>query len=217
MVLIKALRMLNYLKILQSRKVPVRNFLEIGSRDGRDSEIFSTAAGISEVYIVEPAPQSYDQIVKQFPRFNVFNCALSNHNGIARFHNVVGDNQNQRGMSSLMDRGQLYDTLKAQTIEVPVRTGSAFFELAGVDAISACKIDVEGHAYEVLEGFGNDLPRIHSMHLECEVVPVWDNQKLFADSKALLESNGFVLIGYSEYNQPTTQCDSIWIHSSVLA
>jgi FkbM family methyltransferase len=208
--------MINYYSILKSRSVPVHNFLEIGSRDGRDAQIFADAAGIGEVFVVEPAPQSYADIVRRYPDFKVFNCALSNRDGRATFHNIVESDMIKRGMSSLMARGTVYEQLKTDTIDVQAMKGSTFLELNAIDTVSACKIDVEGHSFEVLEGFGKELTRIKSMHVECEVVPVWDGQKLYREIRPLLESRGYLLVYYREYNQPTTQCDSIWIHSSAL-
>lgn len=207
--------MIDYCSILKAHGIPITSFLEIGSRDGHDAARFASVAEIRDVYVVEPAPQSFRAIVASYPWFKTFNVALSNRNGRAMFHNVVEEDMIRRGMSSLMDR-DVYAQLKTDTIEVEVMTGSSLFERIGERTITACKIDVEGHAFEVLEGFGDTLARIQSMHLECEVVPVWDRETLFADVRPWLESKGYRLITYGEYNQPTTQCDSIWIHRSAL-
>ena len=162
--------------------------------------------------IAEPSPKSYRDIVAAYPRYRVFRTALSNYEGTGRFFDVVESDQIKRGMSSLMSR-DVYDNLRTDTITVPVCTGAGFLRTAGLDAVSACKIDVEGHAYEVLKGFGTELPRLWSLHVECELVPVWDGQKLYRDVHALLEKAGFKRLGYCEFNDGV-QCDSVWIQPS---
>ena len=206
--------MKKYCRILKSRGLRIDNFLEIGSRDGHDAHLFATKAGIDEVYVAEPSPRSRTDIEQTFPTFKVFECALSNYTGKSEFINVVEDNAMLRGTSSLFSRGCFYQNMATDVIEVDVIRGDAFFEASGLDTVSACKIDVEGHALEVLEGFGEKLTNIHSMHVECEVVPIWDNQRLYKDVKELLLDHGYQLARYREYNQPNTQCDSIWIHHS---
>lgn len=186
--------------------------MEIGSRDGHDSHEFAVAAGIDQVYIVEPSPGSYVEIKRSYPHFNVFQTALSNYEGRSRFFDVVEVDRIKRGMSSLMAR-EAYEELSTNSIEVPVTTGAALLESIGVDEISACKIDVEGHAYEVLLGFGTAIAKLSGLHVECELVPIWEGQKLYSDVHSVLDSAGFVRAGYWEFNDHT-QCDSVWLKPS---
>ncbi|WP_306598082.1 FkbM family methyltransferase [Geothrix sp. 21YS21S-2] len=202
--------MINFFSHLHSRRLRIRNFLEIGSRDGEDANTFAKAAGIRQVHVIEPAPQSFARIQAHFPFFQVYNLALSNRNGHQVFHNIVDPDLNKQGMSSLMPR-EIYERFPSENILVELMRGDTFLDKYGIQDISACKIDVEGHAVEVLEGFGTELTRIHAIHLECETVPVWEGQRLFGEAKALLEGRGFQMVSYWEYNQPTTQCDSIWL------
>jgi FkbM family methyltransferase len=204
--------MRDFQAILAAQGVPVGNFLEIGSRDGNDAREFAEAAGIDKVFIIEPSPGSYREIVSAHPKFKVFRMALSNYEGTGRFFDVVEADLIKRGMSSLMSR-DVYGNLRTNEIEVPVCTGASFLKTHGLEAVTACKIDVEGHAYEVLEGFGPDLSRLWSLHVECELVPVWDGQKLYRDVHALLEGAGFTRLHYWEFNDGV-QCDSVWIQPS---
>jgi len=198
--------------MLLTRGYRVKNFMEIGSRDGDDANAFARAAGISEVHIIEPAPLSAEAIRHRYPHFRTYQLAMSNEGGRMRFHNVVDPDPVRRGMSSLMGRG-IYDTLPTEVVDVEVMRGDDFLRTHGIDEVSACKIDVEGHAVEVLEGFGELLTRIQAIHLECEMVPVWEGQRLYGDARRILESKGFTQISFFEYNQPTTQSDSIWIRT----
>lgn len=208
--------MKHFHSLLSEKRVRVENFLEIGSRDGLSAQMFASLSGIKNVHIIEPAPESAVKIRRAFPEYNVYQMALSNFDGESFFHNVVEENEIHRGMSSLLDRDRVYDEFKTDTIRVRTVRGDTFLRDISVDRFDAVKIDVEGAAYEVLEGFGDSLSKLKALHVEAEVVPVWKNQKLYSDVKALLEKAGFGLFYYFEYNHPTTQCDTIWMHESLF-
>ena len=87
-----------------------------------------------------------------------------------------------------------------------------FIEKYNIDQIDVCKIDVEGCTYEVLEGFGNKLNIVKSLHVEAENSELYENQKLFEDITIFL--TGFTMVDYTDLNDG--QCDSIWIRKDLL-
>ena len=52
-------------------------------------------------------------------------------------------------------------------------------------------IDVEGHAYEVLEGLSKVKDSIYLIHVEVETQEVWPGQKVESDILALVKNMGF--------------------------
>ena len=70
------------------------------------------------------------------------------------------------------------------------------------------KLDVEGATYEVLKSFGDDLRLINFMHVECEVMYMWENQHLFDEVEKLLQFYGFKEM-YRQQNYPQ-QIDTVW-------
>ena len=204
--------MINYANILKNNNIQVNSFLEIGSRDGHDAKKFADQFDNIDVNIIEPAPNSYRNIISAYPSFSVFNIACSDKSGRAKFNNITRGNI---GASSLMDR-EYYKRVGADVIEVDVIRGDEFLKQNNIQQIDGCKIDTEGHTYEVLKGFGDELSKIKSMHIEAEMVEVWDGQVLYNDIKTFLEEKEYKNFYFIEYNHPTIQSDSIWIHSSVL-
>ena len=53
------------------------------------------------------------------------------------------------------------------------------------------------------------------MHIEGELITLYENQKLFEDFKQLLISKGFSIVDYVEFDG-NTQCDSIWVKNEYL-
>ena len=90
-----------------------------------------------------------------------------------------------------------------------------FIKQHKIESIDVCKIDVEGCSYEVLSGFGEKLNIVKSIHIEGELVELYENQKLFDDFKILLSDNGFTMVDYCDFDN-ATQCDSVWIKNEFL-
>ena len=195
-----------------------QNILEIGSRDGHDAEKLRKAFKINSkrVYLVEANPDQIPKIEKNYPNVNVFNFAISNHKGEATFNKVLSSEHEIRiGTSSLMDRPKFYAD-KVEMIKVPTFTGKDLLDKIHEEEIDLCKIDVEGHTFEVLEGFGDDLQRIKTMHIECEHVQKWKGQKIYEENRSFLENKGFTQIFFMYVWGGIVQSDSVWARNDIL-
>ncbi len=213
--------MINYARIVanvtQLRDKP-KNILEIGSRDGKDAEKLRSLFKISpdKVYIVEPNPDQVPKINENFPQATLFDFAVSNKIGTATFNKVKPEcDEGFIGTSSLMERPEFYQD-RTEKIEVDVKTGEYLLEQIKEDQIDLCKIDVEGHTFEVLESFGEKIHRINTFHIESEHVAKWHGQKLYAVNKAYLESMGYTQIMFMYVWGGTIQSDSVWAKNTIL-
>ena len=213
--------MINYAKIVanitQIKDQP-KNILEIGSRDGKDAEKLRSLFKIppNKVYIVEPNPDQIPKIRKDFPQAILFDFAVSNQKGSAMFNKVKPEcAEGFIGTSSLMERPEFYKD-KTEKIEVTVKTGAYLLEQIGEDQIDLCKIDVEGHTFEVLESFGEKIHRINTFHIESKHVAKWDGQKLYEVNKSYLESMGYTQIMFMYVWGGIIQSDSVWAKNTIL-
>ena len=75
-------------EILPKLGIKPRTLLEVGSHNGHDCCRLRGAFGIedSDIYIVEAHPTFYEDIVRDYPRYNVFNFAASDKSGVSSFH-----------------------------------------------------------------------------------------------------------------------------------
>ena len=192
--------------------IPPKNVLEIGSRDGNDAHELKMEFDIPDdkVYIVEPHPHCIDYTRSLHPTYPIYEMAVSSQDGTAKFNAVFNPDLGTLGMSSLMSRTD--ESFPENWIEVKTVTGKSLVQLIGEEEYDLVKIDVEGHTYEVLESFGDDITKIKMMHLEVEHYPFWKDQKLYDDVRALLERYGFHECYRFDYvyREGQVQSDVIW-------
>lgn len=194
------------------------SILEIGSRDGRDSEKLRKIADISphSVFLVEPHPRSYKTMTAAYPEFTSFQLAISDKPGVVDFNAIPVDiyDEGTVGTSSLLP--VVLDPLwgghpPANWIKVLAITGETLLRLINRFELDLIKIDVEGHTYEVLESFGYGLRHLKALHLEVELAPyrIWKDQHFYHEIQEYMSRWGFKEI---YFNQAFTgQGDSIWV------
>ena len=187
----------------------VESVFEIGSRDGNDAVQISQAFRIqpSWVHVFEPHPDLSRQIGYTHPLVNVHQLACSNVTGKLPFYSCILDKETNWGMSSLRNNSASYDDKRYAKIEVDVVRMDEWMNQNAQDSIDLLKLDVEGCAWEVLDGFGSRLKDVKIIHVECERHQFWEGQKLFSDTiQQLLPTHDLVFC----YDQGG-QSDSIWI------
>ncbi|SFM89228.1 methyltransferase, FkbM family [Methanolobus profundi] len=190
------------------------NIFEIGANYGQDAEFLRKRFGLenSDVYIFEPHPE----IIAEAERYFSFNCyplAISDKNEKITFHAIKLESSNT-GISSLkkhkFNKEDDYFDVEVETIRM-----DDFFEINNIDEIDFLKIDVEGAAYEVLNGFGNELKRVKAIQLESEYIPIWVGQKTWTHISNMLLDNDFQLIHF-ELQEDGIQSDSFWIQKKFV-
>lgn len=188
----------------------VENFVEIGSRDGHDTETIKNIFGLkdSNCYIFEAHPDCYRSIIDTYPNFNTFNCAVTEKTEPVTFNAGIVGVEGNIGMSSLLDLAS--GTFKSNSVTVDGWRFDDICEQIGLNSVDCLKLDVEGYTYEVLSGFGNMLPKIKVMQIELEHVEVWTGQKTYNDIKSYLEANGFIETFFVRHSYG--QSDAIFIN-----
>jgi FkbM family methyltransferase len=199
--------------ILEKTTINPKSILEIGSRDGKDADELRSYFDVNSenIWIVEPNPAQQSNIINSYPNINLIKNPIFNEEKTSTFYAVDTSDQILNGTSSLLNRiDNLYKNINTNKIEIETITGSKLLSIIGKE-IDLCKIDVEGATYEVLESFMDDLPKIKSIHIECEHRPVWVNQKLYNDVSDFLLKNNYIQIYFSYCNNHDLQSDSIWV------
>jgi len=194
------------------------NFVEIGSRDGNHAEVFRKLGDINpqRVVAIDPHPTSFKSILTNYPDFRAYQLAISDKPGIVKFNAIPNTyNVHVMGTSSLLtiaeDKKHLYPP--ANWIKVLAITGESLLELIDWWEIDACKIDVEGFTYEVLESFGRNIRTFKSLHLEVEKdgFQIWANQHSYSEISKHLTYWGFKEMYYLPMFWNGNQGDSVWM------
>jgi FkbM family methyltransferase len=194
------------------------NVFEIGASNGADAWHLQQSFNIypKQVYCFEANPGNYQTLCNNFPDFNNFHIAISNFTGKQTFqlHGPAADISSfKKRISHYVYNGHYLDNYNE--IELDTYRMDDFIIEHKIKSIDVCKIDVEGCSYEVLSGFGKQLDIVKSIHIEGELIELYENQKLFDDFKILLINAGFVMIDYCCFDN-MTQCDSVWVKNEFL-
>jgi FkbM family methyltransferase len=204
--------------ILEKSIIKPKSILEIGASNGADAAFLQRTFEIDpkQVYCIEPNPSNYQKLISNFPDFNSFHTAASNitEKQIFQCHIPAADISSfKKRIEYYMYNGDYIDNY--YDIEIDVYRMDDFFAKYDIQTIDVCKVDVEGYTYEVLDGFGNRITDVNSWHIEGELKVLYENQKLFGDFQRLLESSGFTMVDYCQFDDDT-QCDSIWIKNTLI-
>lgn len=194
------------------------NVFELGASNGMDAAFLQTEFNIdpANVYCFEPNPNNFLKLSSTYPQYNNIHAAVSNFTGkdVFQLHNPAADISSfKKRISHYMYNGNYQQNYTEY--EISVYRMDDFIEQRHIKTIDLCKIDVEGCTYEVLEGFGSFINIVKVMHIEGELITLYENQKLFEDFKQLLISRGFSIVDYVEFDG-NTQCDSIWVKNEYL-
>lgn len=194
-----------------------QNIFEIGANYAQDAEFLRKSFDLEEkdIYVFEPHPQIFAEVTKMY-NFKAFELALSNENGRAKFNaiDIKNNEYKNSGISSLRD-GLTTDKKNFISVDVEMTRMDNFMNKHNLESIDFLKLDVEGMNYEVLEGFGEYLPKIKAIQTEGEYKQYWEGQKVYKDMEDLLVTNNFKLVSFLLSNDGI-QSDSFWIQDKYL-
>jgi FkbM family methyltransferase len=181
------------------RPLSIEHVCDVGSMDGRDALAFRARLPRATITAFEPHPQNFARM-RADPRLGAAGIelvpwAVSDHDGFAPFYQVSQEEgataRARRGMSSLLPRDpSLFAT---HCIEVPTaRLDGVLSTVAARGSRIALWIDVEGMAFEALEGMRRVASQVVLLHVELESTGcIHPRQKLAHEVQRLLEQLGF--------------------------
>jgi len=184
----------------------IKNIVEIGSLDGKDSLYFKNHYPNANVFCIEGLPDNYEQFLKGLTTITPINVVIANHDGSIKYHK-----KNINGIHGILDRGQRYGS---EVLDLPCYTMKTICEKYNIESMDLVKIDVEGATYEILESMGDLLDTIKIMHIETESHEFFKGQKLHDVVSDLLTKRGFNMVEKSNaLIEGHYQHDSVWINN----
>ena len=176
---------------------------EIGAREANDSLLLKEAYPDATIHAFEACDSEYNKHKDDhaLSSINYHNIAIWSENTTLLFHEKgIG-----MGISSFRDRGQQYGQAAYEKSAISIESFCKDNDIASIDIV---KIDVEGCAYEVLQGFGDVLDTVKVLHIETEQTELFSGQHLEEEVFEFLRQKGFTLQKHSFCC--ITQYDSIW-------
>jgi FkbM family methyltransferase len=199
--------------VLKNENFKPISFIEIGSRDGHDTNYVSQFWGLSSsnCYIIEAHPICYKNIINQYPQFNTLNIAASNKTEPVIFNAGIFGEEENVGVSSLLNR--TYSPFISEQIEVDGWRMEEVMNQIHIDSFDFMKIDVEGLGLQVLEGFGEKIKNTKYIQIELEIQQVWEGQSYYDDVVLYLNNMGFEIL--EEINLDGVQKDVIFVNKNL--
>src|SRR5579862_1590183 len=151
------------------------NILDIGANIGIMSILLAKKFDKSRIYAFEPMPSNLKALKRIIKHYGVNNVtvedkALGMENGSIKMVMPVINDVKMQGFTHIFDPERYPTSNEGIVFEVPVRRLDDVEMLHHVGPITAIKIDVENHEYEVLLS-GKKLLTKHSPIIYCELWP----------------------------------------------
>ena len=180
---------------------------DIGSLDGRDAIRVRSLLPNSQIFSFEANSLNYKKM-KENPVFDslnisIMNKAVSDIDGEVDFYEEEmfikeeGRDNRHGGVSSTRVRTDEISKGHNRVRVSTTRVDSFVLSLPVLPKRICLWIDVEGGAYEVLNGLHKVKDLVSFIHVEVETEEVWKDQKTKNDVLNLLEREGFVVIARS--------------------
>lgn len=174
--------------------------LDVGSMDGSDAKKFKALAPQADVIAFEANPQNYQVMCAdttlQQAGIRIENRLISNQEGTRTFYvqqPTDAASTINKGTSSAIRRDQQGMNMLEVSLDA-VRIDSFLTQEYPDKKRVAMWIDVEGHAYEVLESLRERTDDVYLIHVEVETQEIWPGQKIERDILKLTQEMGFILI-----------------------
>lgn len=179
---------------LQKYNFKPNNFIEIGSRDGHDTEMIRRYWNLpyQNCYVIEAHPQCYKNIVDMYPGLCTLNIAASDKTEVISFNAGIFGKEINVGTSSVLEKVE--NTFISEKIDIDGWRMDEVMNQLAIDKFDFMKVDVEGFALQVLKGFGDKIKYTQYIQVELEIVTVWIGQSGYSEVKEYLEEMGFVVV-----------------------
>lgn len=190
--------------------------IDVGTRDGDDAEFLRQRLNGSEIYAIDANPLAIEQVKTSYPDFNIFETAISNYDGTTKFVQIVSDDKDHAGSSSI-ENYSFFEEAEYNTIEVPVTRMDSFIKSVGLEdkVIDLIKVDIEGYTHEFLEGMGDYIKNVKIFHLETETFYRHFQHKTNNHIINFMINSGFLLCDV-QYQWGEGIQDQTWINPSYI-
>jgi FkbM family methyltransferase len=208
-----------FLKLLKTLRVNA--VCDVGSMNGTDALAFRRELPRARIVAFEPNPQNL-KAMSADPRLEqsgieVVPLAVTNYVGDADFFLVEADYStvnDQRGRSSLLQRSD-GSSVPAPISVATTRLDDFLADWRAPDLRLALWIDVEGKAYEAIEGSAAILTNTVLLHVEVETSPcVAEGQRLYPAVRSLLTGHGFVELA-TDAPPERAQCNALFVRRAL--
>lgn len=193
--------------------------IDVGTRDGDDAEYLREKLGGKRVIAIDANPIAVAETRHRYPEFEVYETAVSDYNGLTSFQQVISDDKDLAGCSSMSAKKITSEAVfvgKYEVIPVRVTRLDSLFTSIGLRSsfIDVVKVDVEGFTYQTLLGLGDYLNKIKVLHLETETESTHFSHRNNLEVASFMQHSGFALVDVS-YEWGFGIQDQVWVNKKL--
>jgi FkbM family methyltransferase len=180
--------------ILKIFDFSIDSFIEIGSRDGHDTDFIAKYWNIpfENCLIIEAHPDCYKNIIDTY-QYKTINIAASNTNEKIFFNaGIIGEEENVGKSSVLVENA--HHGFISKKVEIESYRMDYIMNNNNIESFDLCKIDVEGFGLEVLQGFGDKIKGFKAIQIELETNQIWEKQSYYNDVVNYLKCFDFEIL-----------------------
>lgn len=182
--------MKKFISIIKKYNIKPFTVFDIGSYNAKDLMLIYNAfrdnLSIYDLFAFEAHPNMIVYCKRRIPERNVFNCVISNKNESVKFHAVDLEVNQNHGTSTLYETKRPHKIIDIDSCRI-----ETLIQMDIIPIPNVVKIDVEGHSYEALEGFGSYIKYVDIFHVELETREIFKGQKLQSDVKDFMSTKDF--------------------------
>ncbi|NQW93660.1 MAG: FkbM family methyltransferase [Polaromonas sp.] len=171
---------------------------DVGANDGQFGQELRAGGYSGQIVSVEPMVSAHarlSQVSQGDVGWHVHpRCAVGDKTGVIEL-NIAGNSVSSSVLPMLASHSKAAPESAYQGKEtVPLTTLDLIVpKYLGQASASLIKIDTQGYEWQVLDGAREIIPRVRGILMEVSLIPLYEGQRLWQESIARLEAEGFVL------------------------
>lgn len=200
-------RMLDIAELFFPRR-EIAYVFEMGAKDCEDTLRLHKALPLADIYTFECNQETLPicrKAVAAIPKIHLTESAVSDKGGTIGFYPIDTEKtetvhkDGNPGASSIFRASGDYplEHYVQKETAVPSTRLDGFMETHRLPGIDILWLDAQGAELSILKGLGKKLRTVRFIHTEVEFMSIYEEQPLWEDVKAFLESNGFRFFGFA--------------------
>ena len=191
--------------------------IDVGTRDGDDAYFLQQALGASEIYTIDAREKAVKSTVEKYPHFKTFHIAIANYDGVTQFCEVISEDKDYAGSSSISNYKFSRPEYEHIVIEMPVIRMKTFMDRNALydKTIDIIKVDIEGYTAQFLYSMDQYIHNVKMFHVETEKNATHRDHKNSSAVAAYMQEKDFMLIA-TQYEWGDEIEDQIWVNKKFL-
>lgn len=194
--------------------------IDVGANDGQFAREIRAGGYFGQIVSAEPMAKAHDRLSKGSQGDSAWHvhprCALGANTGQIEL-NIAGNSVSSSVLPMLASHSNAAPESVYQGKELVALTTLDLIAPQYIEKASApfLKIDTQGYEWQVLDGAKEILPKVRGILMEVSLIPLYEGQRLWQESIARLEAEGFVLwalepVFVDSANGRTLQMDALF-------